>query len=615
MTTDTIDDGCWDLSPLYKAPDDPAWEVDLQDALSMAQAFASEFRGAFATRTISPPLLAVALKNYAQLQTRGLKPYFYAQLLFSAQCDDDHHKALFARAREAWQILTETTLFFEIDLLHLDSDSFNPILNAPELQEYVHYLQQLRAHAPYTQSEAVEQALKRKDLTGKEAFAQLFEEITGEMRFTFPFPGEKDPREGSGEELLALLYHPDGQVRERAFATFLDGHAAAATVLVACFNNILLDHGKEGELRGYPHLMTPTHLENETAPQMVAEMMAVSAANYSFGQEYFTLKRQLLGLDRLKNTDLYAPLNAKMRTFTFSEAQDTVLAAFTSFSPQLAEVAQIFFSEKRIDIFPAPGKSGGAFCHGMAPGFSPYILTNYTGTLRDLSTLAHELGHGIHFTLSNVQNLYNYNAPLPLAETASVFAEILLTRHLLAVEDDPQLKISLLCAKIEEIIATTLRQNVLTSFELAAHQKRGRGLLSADDLCELWVAENRKLFGQEVEMIEPYRWGWSYIGHFIQSRFYCYSYIFGELVTLALYRRYQQEGEVFVPKYVELLAGGGQRSPAEALSPFGIDLTDPVFWQEGYDLARGLLTELKGLVAENRLTPAATRKTSPLSFS
>jgi oligoendopeptidase F len=600
MTTTPASENCWDLSPLYAAPDDPAWECDLQQALITAQFFATELHGSFAAATITAPALSGALRRYAELQTLGLKPYFYAQLLFSKKSDDDRHKALFARAREVWHSVMETTLFFELDLLRLGDEVFAPLLAAPELLKYRHYLQQLRAHAPYTLSEAVEQALKRKDLSGKEAFAQLFEEITGEMRFTFTFPGEESPRDASGEELLALLYHPDAAVREAAFSTFLHGHAAAATVLVACFNNIFLDHGKEAELRGYPHLMTPTHLESETAPAMVERMMDVSEANYSLGQEYFVLKRQLLGLERMKNTDLYAPLGTTVRTIDFAEARATVLSAFASFSPQLAELAQSFFAEQRIDVFPAPGKSGGAFCHGMAPGIAPYILTNYTGTLRDLSTLAHELGHGAHFALAGGQNLYNYNAPLPLAETASVFAEILLTRHLLAVATDPQLKIALLCSKIEEIIATTLRQNVLTRFEFAAHRKRGEGLLSSDDLCALWLSENGKLFGDAVEMIEPYRWGWSYISHFIQSRFYCYSYIFGELVTLALYRRYQQEGASFVPKYFALLASGGSQSPVEALRPFGIDLNDPEFWQEGYDLVRELLTELRQLVEKSR---------------
>jgi oligoendopeptidase F len=234
----------------------------------------------------------------------------------------------------------------------------------------------------------------------------------------------------------------------------------------------------------------------------------------------------------------------------------------------------------------------------MFPGLPPYILLNYTGTLRDVSTLAHELGHGVHFALSQKQNLFHYHAPLPFAETASVFGEMLLTRHLLDRESDRRVKIALLCAKLEEIIATTFRQNVLTRFELAAHKKRAEGLLSTDDLCALWWEENGKLFGDAVEMIEPYRWGWSYISHFIHARFYCYSYVFGELLVLSLYQKYRAEGAAFVPKYLELLARGGSQKPKELLKPFGIDLADPGFWQQGYDVVRELLEELKGLVGE-----------------
>lgn len=591
------DAGHWNLTPLYAGPDAPAWGEDLQGARALAQAFRRDWRGRISA-ALTSELLATALQQYETLQKLGLKPYLYAQLLFAEDSGDDRHKALMARAREEWHEISETTLFFELDLLRLESEPFAALLRDPVLAPWHHYLQQLRAHAPYTLSEEVEAALKRKDLSGKEAFAQLFEEITSELRFRFCFPGEKDERETTGEELLALLYHPDGAVREAAFACFLQGHAEQSTVLSACFNNLLLDHGKEVELRGYPDLMTPTHLSSETEPEMVQQLMAVTEANYGLAQEFFQLKRRLLGLERMKNTDLYAPLTQEIRTVPLAEARTTVLDTFAGFSPQLAELAQSFFVEERIDLYPRPGKSGGAFCHGMEPGLAPYVLLNYTGTLRDLSTLAHELGHGVHFLLSRQQNLFHYNAPLPLAETASVFGEMLLTRHLLDCEPDRQLKIALLCAKLEEIIATTFRQNVLTRFELAAHSARGQGLLSADELGRLWWEENAKLFGDAVEMIEPYRWGWSYIGHFIHSRFYCYSYVFGELVTLALYQRYRSEGAAFVPKYFELLSNGGSRSPAELLRPCGVDLNDPAFWQGGYDLVRELLEELRGLVDE-----------------
>jgi oligoendopeptidase F len=589
---------CWDLTPLYAGPDDPRWAADLEQARERGRSFRHDFRGRIRSENLTAELLAAALRSYEELQKAGLKPYLYAQLLFAGDSAPDLHKARMARAREVWSAVAEETLFFELELLDVDEERIAALFRDPEVTPYTHYLQQVRAHAPYTLTEEVEQALKRKDLSGKEAFVQLFEELTSSLKFNFRLPGEEESREVTGEELLALLYHPEREVRERAFGVFLEKHAENALVLTSCFNNLLLDHGKEVELRRYPDLMTPTHLVNETDAAMVERLMEVTESNYGVAREYFDLKRRLLKLPQMKNTDLYAPLGTESRQVPFAEAKETVLAAFRSFSAPLAKTAEGFFTTRRIDVLPRPGKSGGAFCQGMLPGLPPYVLLNYTGTMRDVATLAHELGHGVHFALSQGQNLFHYQAPLPFAETASVFGEMLLTRYLLDRETDRQVKIELLCAKLEDIIATTFRQNVLTRFELAAHRRRAEGLLAPDDLCALWWEENGKLYGDAVEMIEPYRWGWSYISHFIHARFYCYSYVFGELLVLALYQKYLEEGSGFVPKYLELLSLGGSRKPADLLAPLGIDLTDPDFWQKGYDFVGGLLRELRELVAQ-----------------
>ncbi|TYO99217.1 oligoendopeptidase F [Geothermobacter ehrlichii] len=591
------DGQAWDLSPLYASPEDPALEEDLKEALQLAGCFRHDFRGRIASDNLSAELLAAALRASEQLQTLLLKPCLYAQLLFAANSGPAAHKALVARTREVWSEVSEQTLFFELEILRIDQELYQQLIRDPEVAPYRHHLDRLRAQAPYTLSEQVEQALKRKDLSGREAFVQLFDELTAGLRFRFLMPEEEAEREVTGEELLSLLYHPERQVRERAFATFLQRHAEQELVLTACFNNILLDHGKEAELRGYPDLMTPTHLECETSPEMVERMMAVTEANYGLARDYFELKRQLLGYDELKNTDIYAPVGTTSRRFALDEARQLVHEAFAGFSPRMAELADAFFFERRIDVPPRPGKTGGAFCIGMYPGCPPYVLLNFTGTLRDVSTLAHELGHGVHFALAQKQNLFHYQAPLPFAETASVFGEMLLTRHLLARESDPQVKISLLCAKLEEIIATTFRQNVLTRFEQKAHAARSEGLLSADDLCRLWWEENARLFGDRVSMIEPYRWGWSYISHFIHARFYCYSYVFGELLTLALYQRYLEDGRDFVPRFLTLLENGGSDRPENLLRPLGIDLADAGFWQQGYDLVAELLGQLRELMA------------------
>lgn len=591
----------WDLSPLYKESDASCWDADLEQLDLEAKAFRRDFRGRIATDNLSPELLVGALKRYEDLQRLGLKPYLYAQLLFAADSRPDRNKAMLAKVREAWSSASEKTIFFELELLRIDNERFLALMKNDDAASYGHYLQQVRAHAPYTLAEEVEQALKRKDLSGMEAFVQLFEELTSSFRFSFPLPGEEKPREMSGEELLALLHHPDRQLREEAFSTFLKKHAENRLVLTSCFNNILLDHGKEVELRNYPNLMTPTLLAHETNAAMVERLMDVTEENYGLAREYFELKGRLLGIDKMKNTDIYAPLGEEDRKVSFTDAKAKVLEAFGGFSSEMADIAAGFFRERRIDVLPQPGKTGGAFCMPMMPGLAPYVLLNYTGNMRDVATLAHELGHGIHNVMAQTQNYFHYHAPLPFAETASVFGEMLLTRYLLDREGDRQLKIELLCAKLEDIIATTFRQNALTRFELAAHQRRAQGLLSSEEFCDLWWEENRKLFGDSVEMIEPYRWGWSYISHFIHSRFYCYSYVFGELLVLALYQKYLEEGEPFVPKYMELLSKGGSQPPQEMLKPLGINLADPDFWQKGYDFVRDLLQELRVLVDEEKV--------------
>lgn len=587
----------WDLTPLYAGSDDQKLQADLASAHHQAEQFRSSFHGRINCPEIVAAGLGQALHEYEVLQLKVLKPYLYAQLLFSGESSDPEHTRLLAQVREAWQAIHEETLFFELELLALGEDVYRALVDNAMVAPYHHYLTTVRAHGPYMLSEPVEQALKRKDLSGKDAFVQLFDELTAGLRYRYRFPGEEEERETTGEELLALIYHPDRVVRETAFATFLDKHAEHSLVLTSCFNNILLDHGKEAELRSYPDLMTPTHLSSETDPEMVEQMLVVSEEHYPLAREYFELKRQLLGLDKLKNTDLYAPVAKETRQYTFTEALDLVMDAFHGFSPVMADIVERLVATGRLDVAPRTGKSGGAFCMGLYPGADPYVLLNFTGTLRDVSTLAHELGHAVHYVLSGEQNFFHYHAPLPLAETASVFGEMLLTRRLLDQKPDRQTRIALLCAKIEDIIATTFRQTVLTRFEQAAHARRGQELLAAEELCELWLAENARLLGDRVEMIPAYRWGWSYISHFIHARFYCYSYVFGELLVLALYQKYRSEGPAFIPAYLDLLRAGGSVRPDALVKRLGIDLQDPNFWAQGYGLVRELIGELKELVA------------------
>lgn len=582
----------WDTTRLYPSPTGPELEADLAAGAAQARSFRERYRGKVGD--LDAPGLLQALQEFEALQELLAKPQLYAHLLFAADSDDDTHKRLSQKTAEFGNLMSRELLFFDLELIGMADDRFATLAKDPLLDGHRYFLASVRKFRPHTLSEREESLLRQKGLTGVEAFSRLFDELCASFTYTLEVEGET--RELTGEELLGFLHHPNGELRERAFALFLERHAENGIVLAAVFNDVALDHGQELEIRNYRDPMEPTHLGNDLEPAVVERLMTVSEENYSLARDYFHLKARLLGIPRLKNSDIYAPVGETNRRYTVEEAKELVLAAYGAFDPAFREIAAAFFAERRIDLLPRPGKSGGAFCMGMTPHLPPFVLANFTGTLRDVATLAHELGHGIHFVLAQEQTMLNYHAPLPLAETASVFGEMLLTRLLLENEGSREVKIALLCAKIEDIIATTFRQNVLTRFEERMHRERREGLLTSGRLGDIWWEENDRLYGDAVEMIAPYRWGWSYISHFIHARFYCYSYTFAELIVLSLFQKYLDEGSVFIPTYRGILASGASRSPADTVRPAGIDLAAPDFWQKGYDFLRELIGELTALV-------------------
>ena len=587
----------WNLGELYSGPEDPRLETDFSDARRRAEEFARAYRGKLAG--FDGGTFSRALVEYQSLSEFLYRPSFYASLLFAEDTQNAKAQQLVQRTREVATDTGNQLIFFALELIALDERQVAALMAAPEMAEYEHYLGVLRRFKPHTLGEKEEQILNQKNLTGRSAFEQLYDELSGSMRFKVVVDGEE--RELTDSEVMALLRHPDRELRERAFSSFLDKHGEHAMVLTAVFNNVFLDHKVDCELRHYPDVVLPTHLSNDIEPQTVEAMMQAVERHYSVAQEYFGLKARLLGVDKLRNTDIFAPIASETEKIPFSEARSLVLTAFGNFSPRFAAIAEEFFTKRWIDAEVRPGKRSGAFCASLSPNSHPYVLCSYTGNGRDVSTIAHELGHGIHYSLSRVQKWVNHDAPLVLAETASVFAEITLTRHLLAQTNSREVRRGLLCDLLDDIYATVFRQTALTRFEMAGHQQRKSGQLSADDMCALWLQEQGKLFGDSVDMIPAYRWGWSYISHFIHSRFYCYSYSFGELLTLALYQRYLDEGESFVPGYIRLLEGGGSKRPDQALAELGIDINHPEFWDRGFRVIEGFLADLKAtLQAINR---------------
>jgi oligoendopeptidase F len=579
----------WNTALLYPAPDSQLLENDLASFETLAADFRDRYFEKMAELDADATLSAV--REYETLQVHMSKAFCYAHLLFADDSGNETYLALSQRCSELGNRLSQQLLFFDLELMNLADDRFEALCALPEAREYVHFLTGIRKFRPYTLKENEERLLTRKELTGMRAFTKLFDELSASFTYRMELDGIE--RDFTGEELLSLLHHTSADVRFRAFTLFLEKHAENGIVYSAVYNNMALDHGQEMDLRGYASPIQPTNIGNEIPDEAVEHLMAVTEANYGLAQEYFRLKARMLGMDKIRNTDVYAPVVESERKYRFDEAREMVVSSYGAYDPEFGRIVGAFFDERRVDVMPRTGKSGGAFAMGISPEAPPFLLLNYTGTLRDLATIAHEAGHGLHFILAQKQNMLNYHAPLPLAETASVFGEMLLTRALLDKESDPTVRKSLLCAKIEDIIATTFRQTVLTRFELRLHNERRNGLLSSDRIGEIWLEENGKLFGDAVEMIPAYRWGWSYISHFIHSRFYCYSYTFAELLVLALFQKYREEGESFKPGYRSLLESGGALSPADTAGLAGIDITEGNFWQKGYDFLGGLIEELK----------------------
>ncbi len=588
----------WDLTDLYQTHTAPRWADDLIRGVERARQFQASYKRADPS-LLSPAAFLQALKEYESIQEEGVKPFLYASLLFSEDSQNNEYKTLLQKAKEKWNELENQLLFFRLTLIGLPEEKLQEILSHPPLKAYQHALHFLGRFRPFTRGEKEEEIFSRKNLTGRSAFTTLFDEFTGAFSFCLEVEGEE--KELTGSQMLSFLYSSDRSLRERSFRTFLKRHGENQLVLGSIFNALILDAQLEDDLRGYQGPMHRVHLENEIRPEAVEVMMEVTETHYPLAQKYFQVKACLLGLPKLWNYDLYAPLPSSSKKIPFEEARSLLLKSFQGFHPLFGRIAGEFFENRWIDAPPRKGKYGGAFCSGMTPSLHPYILLNYTGNLRDVLTLAHEMGHGIHFYLARKQTLMNFDPPLTLAETASVFGELVMTQALLQEEQDLTVRLALLCIEIEDMIATIFRQNVLTRFEQEAYQSRGDHLLNSEEIGDLWWKANARLFGDSVEMIPEYRWGWAYISHFIHSRFYCYSYIFGELVSLALFQKYQEEGPPFLNRLICLLEQGGSGTPHELLKKAGVDIEQADFWEKGFRVIRQLIDELKSLAPWDKM--------------
>jgi len=602
----------WDLSDLYAAPDDPAIEADLDRALVQSRAFAERHRGGVAA--LAAAGLAAAVDELEALNEPVVRAACYSQLLFAADTSDPRHGALMQRVQERVSEIRNTLLFFELEWVGVENAAAEALLADPALARRRHFLASMRRYRPHLLSEPEERILEETANTGRRAFGRLFDEIMSSMRFKIPLRDgsrqdgrvteidvarvDGETEELSEEEVLSRLYSPDREVRRAAAEALSAGLRANAGPLSFIFNTLVQDKAVDDRLRRYGAPMDARNLANEIAESSVDALLSTCVEHYPLVARYYGLKAKLLGLDQLEDYDRYAPLPGGGGSVSFEAAKQLVLDAYADFCPEMADIARRFFDERWIDAELRPGKRGGAFSASTLPSVHPYVLLNYTGNQRDVMTVAHELGHGVHQTLAAAQGLFEQDTPLTTAETASVFGEMLVFRRLMKRESDPKARLALLCGKLEDAFATVFRQVCMTRFEASLHAaRRTEGELALARIDELWLEANRPMFGDSVHLSDDYGCWWLYIPHFVHSPFYCYAYAFGELLVLALLRCYDEQGEAFATRYLDLLRAGGSDAPEALLARLGIDIADPAFWRGGLALLEEMVDQAHELAA------------------
>ncbi len=575
----------WDLTDLYEGLNDPAIEADMRWLRSKAADF-SRLRGRVAV--LQGRELLDAVRMLEEITEIAQKLLAYSYLNFSTQTQNPQASALFQSQKELYSELHRETLFFELEWTKADDSAAGSLLSDPLLAKYTHYLAALRRYSRHVLSEPEEKILADKEPAGASAWSALFDKMLSQLRF-----GESKRTES---EVLSDLHSPERETRKKAAAELTEGLESILPSLTHIFNTILLDKSIDDRLRSYPHWLSSRNLSNEADDAMVEALCEAVCSRYDLVERYYRLKRKLLGYEELFDYDRYAPIpGLSEEKFSWERAKEIVLTAYAEFSPEMAGIASRFFDEKWIHAPVLPGKRSGAFAHPVVPSAHPYVFLNFTGTHRDVMTLAHELGHGVHQYLAREQGLFNSETPLTTAESASVFGEMLVFRHMLRSTADPTQRRALLCSKIEDTFATVFRQVSMNRFEEAVHNaRRTRGELDQEFISSAWLTTQSAMFGSSVRLLDHYRLWWSYIPHFVHSPGYVYAYAFGELLVLALYEQYTRRARGFVSKYLNFLESGGKAKPEELLRPFGIDLSDPHFWSRGIDIIDSLVKEAEG---------------------
>ncbi len=581
----------WDLSPLLDGAGVEAVDRQLEDANQRASAFAERYAGKVAGLDVEG--LRHAMDELAAISELVGKAASYASLWFSTDTADPVRGALLQRMQERATEIETKLLFFDLEWAAIEDEQAERLLGGDGLEFCRHHLRSARRYRPHLLSEPEEKILAEKSISSQSAWGRLFGELVSALRV--PLDGDEMPLDVA----LSKLQAPDREQRRVAAEAVSGTLEPGLRTRAFIYNTLAHDKSVEDRLRRYPHWLAARNLSNEVSDESVMALIEAVRSRYDIPQRWYRLKAQLIGVDRLADYDRAAPVLGEDVTFSFGQAREFVLETYASFSPQAGQIARRFFDERWVDAPVRPHKRGGAFCAYTVPSVHPYVLLNFTARRRDVLTMAHELGHGLHAALAQPQGVFHQSTPLTVAETASVFGEALTFGRMLEMTTDAEQRLGLLAERIDGAIATVFRQMAMNRFEHLVHtHRRSDGELSVDRIDELWTETQTELFGDSVEITEGYRRWWSYVPHFINSPGYVYAYAFGQLLALSVYGRYLQEGDAFVPRYLELLSAGGSRSPEELGAIVGMDLADPGFWDSGLKLVEEQLSDAEKLAAK-----------------
>ncbi len=583
----------WDLEPLVDGENGPGVQRLLEEASSKASKFATRIAGKVAG--LDAEGLQAAMHELEQINELVGRAASYASLRFSTDTADPHRGKLLQRMQERATEIETKLLFFELEWAALDDERAENLLRAEGLSFCAHHLRSARRYRPHLLSEPEEKILAEKSIASESSWARLFGELVAALRVELD---DFDEEEVTLDVALSRLQSSERETRRVAAEAVSAALAPGLRTRGFIFNTLLYDKSVQDRLRSFPHWLASRNLSNEASDQSVMALIEAVRGRYDIPQRWYKLKAKLLGIERLADYDRSAPVLSDDVPVSFAEAREMVLDTYTSFSPDAGRIARRFFDERWIDAPVRPNKRGGAFCAYTVPGVHPYVLLNFTANRRDVLTMAHELGHGLHAALAQPQGIFHQSTPLTLAETASVFGETLVFERLLDAAGSDDARLSLLAERLDGAVATVFRQMAMNRFEHLAHTRRAdEGELSADRIGELWSETQAELFADSVEVTEGYDTWWSYIPHFINSPGYVYAYAYGQLLALSAYGRYKEEGDSFVPRYLELLAAGGSRGPEQLGAIVGIDLADPGFWGAGLKLVEEQLTAAEELAA------------------